>query len=338
MQTLVTVIIPAYNAESTVETAVRSVLCESVDGVEVVAVDDGSSDGTLAVLTSLCRELPQLKVYSKPNGGVSSARNFGLERASGKYIMFLDADDAYFPGAIKKAAACAEKNGADITMFGYEASYETGRIDFFPPFSGKLEKRQSIFDKIVYPISFSGVNGYMGSVCTSVFKKSVADSCRLRFDERIKIAEDMLFLTGFLLRCKSAVAVRELLVSYNIADGSATKKYNPSLEENNRVLDAELKKSVCAAGLPYTDGIAGNRAVANVISLIVNETRRGNPKGFFESIKTVRNIIKTNRAEVKKCAPDGKTLAVKRTIAMCPAAGIAFFAIRKIQAKRGVSF
>lgn len=109
MQTLVTVIIPAYNAESTVETAVRSVLCESVDGVEVVAVDDGSSDGTLAVLTSLCRELPQLKVYSKPNGGVSSARNFGLERASGKYIMFLDADDAYFPGAIKKSCGLCRK-------------------------------------------------------------------------------------------------------------------------------------------------------------------------------------------------------------------------------------
>ena len=150
MQTLVTVIIPAYNAESTVEAAVRSALCKNACAVEVVAVDDGSSDGTLAVLTSLCGESEQLKVYSKPNGGVSSARNFGLERASGKYIMFLDADDEFLPGIVNKAAEYAETNGADITMFGYETTSDAGRTDFFPPFSGRLEGRQTVFEKIIY--------------------------------------------------------------------------------------------------------------------------------------------------------------------------------------------
>lgn len=338
MQTLVTVIIPAYNAESTVEAAVRSALCKNACAVEVVAVDDGSSDGTLAVLTSLCGESEQLKVYSKPNGGVSSARNFGLERASGKYIMFLDADDEFLPGSVNKAAEYAETNGADITMFGYETTSDAGKTDFFPPFSGRLKGRQTVFKKIIYPIAFAGLNGYMGSVCSGIFRKSIIDRAGLRFDERVKIAEDTLFFVSYLVGCESAEAKSEIIRIYNLADGSATKKYNPFLEENNRVLDAELKKTVLGAGLPYTDGIAGNRAVASVISLIVNETRHGNPNGFFESAKIIRGIIKKNRDEVKKCVPNGKTLAAKKLIAMCPAAGIAFFAIRKIQAARGVSF
>ena len=91
--TKISVIIPAYNAEHTIDRAVGSLLVQDIDEIEIIIVDDGSTDETFAVCEELAESDMRVRIVRKKNGGVSSARNAGLEVAHGEYVMFLDADD-----------------------------------------------------------------------------------------------------------------------------------------------------------------------------------------------------------------------------------------------------
>ena len=91
------VIIPAYNVEKYISECLDSVLVTEKD-IEVIIVDDGSKDNTLSICEDYSKKDSRVKVYSKPNGGVSSARNYGLEKVSGDYIIFVDSDDYLFEG------------------------------------------------------------------------------------------------------------------------------------------------------------------------------------------------------------------------------------------------
>ena len=91
------VIIPAYNVEKYISECLDSVLVTEKD-IEVIIVDDGSKDSTLSICEDYSKKDSRVKVYSKPNGGVSSARNYGLEKVSGDYIIFVDSDDYLFEG------------------------------------------------------------------------------------------------------------------------------------------------------------------------------------------------------------------------------------------------
>lgn len=88
---MISIIIPAYNAEQTILRCVQSVLVQTYENWELIFVDDGSKDGTLSLCRSFTDE--RIKVLHKENGGVSSARNMGLDAASGEYITFIDSDD-----------------------------------------------------------------------------------------------------------------------------------------------------------------------------------------------------------------------------------------------------
>ena len=98
-QTLVTAVIPTYNRKDKIEEAIKSVLVQKRDDMEIIVVDDGSTDGTEKFLEE--KNFP-IKYIKKENGGVSSARNRGINEASGKYIAFLDSDDLWFEGKITK--------------------------------------------------------------------------------------------------------------------------------------------------------------------------------------------------------------------------------------------
>lgn len=128
------IIIPAYNAEGFIERAIRSVSDHTLLDYEIVVVDDGSRDGTLSLLNRLADEIPQLKVYSKENAGPAAARNFGMEKAKGDYILFCDSDDSFTPGAIDEVVGLCDKKGSDVLIFGYLLTQEGDSVPYcYPP-------------------------------------------------------------------------------------------------------------------------------------------------------------------------------------------------------------
>ena len=109
---LVSVIMPVYNAEKTVERAIRSVQSQTCPDWELLAVDDGSADGSGAVCDRCAQEDARIRVFHTPNGGVSHARNTAMQAARGEWIAFLDSDDSYDPAFLQTMLASA----ADVDM------------------------------------------------------------------------------------------------------------------------------------------------------------------------------------------------------------------------------
>ena len=109
---LVSVIMPVYNAEETVERAIRSVQSQTCPDWELLAVDDGSADGSGAVCDRCAQEDARIRVFHTPNAGVSHARNTALQAARGEWIAFLDSDDSYDPAFLQTMLA----NAADVDM------------------------------------------------------------------------------------------------------------------------------------------------------------------------------------------------------------------------------
>lgn len=188
------VIVPVYNVEKYVNRCIDSLLCQNYDNFEVVLVDDGSTDNSL----SLCRERgkqdSRIRVISKPNGGVSSARNEGIKNATGEYLLFLDADDEFASGLLDHCNEFIKTHdGIDTFNFSSTDCYESGEeisADIFKsgeyPFDSRNEKADFFFKLL------SG--GYLVSVCwRSCYKKDFLTENRLYFDENHALAEDVLF-------------------------------------------------------------------------------------------------------------------------------------------------
>ncbi|MBO5396700.1 MAG: glycosyltransferase [Clostridia bacterium] len=114
---LISVIIPVYNVEKYLEECVNSVLAQTYKNIEIILVDDGSTDSSGKLCDSFAENHSNIKVFHKENGGQSTARNMGLEKAQGKYIYFLDSDDIIVPDALEKLCAVAEADCADVVFF-----------------------------------------------------------------------------------------------------------------------------------------------------------------------------------------------------------------------------
>lgn len=132
------VIIPCRNVAGLVRHAVRSAIAQGDEVREIIAVDDGSTDGTVGVLRSMAGEAGgKLRVLEQPAQGASEARNAGLQAASSDFAQFLDADDILLPGKIDRQLALARREAADIVVGGYRNRYASGRPDEeVPPWPG----------------------------------------------------------------------------------------------------------------------------------------------------------------------------------------------------------
>lgn len=113
---LISIIIPAYNAEKYICRAVDSSLAQSYPNVEIVIVNDGSTDGTLKILKEHYGSVSNVYIYDIENGGVANARNYGIERAKGQYICFLDSDDELYDDALDIMMKNIKENNADICV------------------------------------------------------------------------------------------------------------------------------------------------------------------------------------------------------------------------------
>ena len=116
---LVSIVIPIYNAEQYLEESIRSVLDQSYGNLQIICVDDGSTDNSLKIAEKLKNDDSRIVLISKENEGAGVARNKGMEVAQGKYVYFFDADDYLRKNAIKTLVKTAEKHSADIVLFGY---------------------------------------------------------------------------------------------------------------------------------------------------------------------------------------------------------------------------
>src|SRR5205085_2446307 len=110
----VSVVVPIYNVEHYLEECLESLAAQTFQDLEVVMVDDGSTDGSAAIAEAFAARDPRFKLMTRPNGGLSAARNTGLEAATGEFLAFVDSDDVVAPDAYEKLVATLDKTGSDF--------------------------------------------------------------------------------------------------------------------------------------------------------------------------------------------------------------------------------
>lgn len=119
---LVSIIIPAYNVDNYLEECVHSLLCQTYKNYEVIIIDDGSTDNTYTVGRRLTDESANVKLFRQENQGVSIARNAGIQKANGEFVVFVDADDIVAPQYIEALVECAKRS--DMGMVGFTSERE----------------------------------------------------------------------------------------------------------------------------------------------------------------------------------------------------------------------
>lgn len=125
---IISVIIPAYNAAGYLERSLGSLHDQTFEDWEAVCVDDGSTDGTGALLDAFAAGDPRIRVIHKANEGVSVARNTGVAQAEGRYLLFVDSDDFLHPRTMEITFSLAERDGSDLVCFTYDHGYRTRLI------------------------------------------------------------------------------------------------------------------------------------------------------------------------------------------------------------------
>lgn len=214
---MISIIVPVYNAEAYIEKCVKSILMQTVDDIEIILVDDGSEDKSGEIIDTLCLQDHRIKVFHKQNGGVSSARNLGLDNASGEYIMFVDSDD-WIEADLCSHLRAAMKN-SDLAIGGYRQLF----ISEQKVFIGE-ENSISMDAEFGRYFDFLYKNNFLNAPFSKLYKKKIISD--QRFDTAVALGEDFLFNLGYLKKCEQISIVHTDLYIYNcMNENSATRKF-----------------------------------------------------------------------------------------------------------------
>lgn len=131
MEHLVSIIVPVYKVENVVQRCIKSITAQTYTNIEIIIVDDGSPDGSGAICDSLAQDNSRIKVFHLKNGGVSYARNFGIQNAAGDLLAFVDADDLIMPTYIATLVEMTEKYNADISCCAFRRIFNDADITVY---------------------------------------------------------------------------------------------------------------------------------------------------------------------------------------------------------------
>lgn len=185
----ISIVVPVYNVECYLSECVESLLNQDFNEYEILLIDDGSTDSSPEICDSYSRSYDNIHTYHKENGGLSSARNYGLDKANGDWVVFVDSDDYWkSKDVLSSLMQTANAQGADLVRFEYSAVDEYG----VPLYEHSYESKKSLLDRTLspYELFHYGIAGEFFAWLFMMRRSLIAD---LRFDENRKFQEDIDF-------------------------------------------------------------------------------------------------------------------------------------------------
>lgn len=208
----ISVIVPVYKAEQYIRRCVDSILAQTFTDFELLLIDDGSPDNSGAICDEYAAKDSRIKVFHKENGGVSSARNLGLDNATGEWITFVDSDDWIVYDYLQLCISTSEDNHLDFLKFDLGGNYLSEK-----DFTSKVDK--DVLVEVLTPCNYIKKSYNYG--VTSFIKKSTIG--KTRFNEQMKYAEDQLFMFHVLRNCNMCGYLHKKIYNYIINYDSATQ-------------------------------------------------------------------------------------------------------------------
>ena len=218
----ITIIVPIYKVETYLRRCVDSILAQTFKDFECILVDDGSPDGCGEICDEYAKKDKRVQVIHKENGGVSDARNVGIDAAKGEYLYFVDADDYLDDCLLETVVKLLDGNNYEMVCFNFRMINVEGKTIYmsnFPGMEHRISSESEYLDFICDKFEF-----YIGwSPCTRVFKADIIKQHGLYFVDRKEIfAEDLLFVLEYLLYVNKIKVVRNVMYNYAMWEGSYT--------------------------------------------------------------------------------------------------------------------
>lgn len=198
----ISIIVPVYNAERCLHRCIDSILAQTFRDFELLLIDDGSKDNSGYICDEYAEKDERVKVWHKENGGVSSARNVGLDNARGEWVTFADSDDWLEPNAFAYYDEMTNKHAFDYLYCGY----------FLNGVEVKLEKEESL-DMPNFIERYECDKLWFG-----VYSKNIIKSNQIRFNEKISLAEDKLFNCQFFKSCQKVYVTKLCFYHYHFGN------------------------------------------------------------------------------------------------------------------------
>lgn len=236
------VIIPVYKAESTLERCLDSLLKQPHDDVEILLINDGSPDNSGAICEKYAAEHRCIRYLAKENGGVSTARNRGLDEAEGEYILFVDSDDYVSENYFEVINSAIDEKRTDMLLFGYRNfggssnAWNNGAFCVNKPIDVAIRASRSIREYL------------FSSLWSKVFRREIIEENRLRFNSELAIGEDQTFIFCYAMHINSLMSIEQYLYNVNVENGDSLSRkrrdyLTEQLLESNLEMISALEKS-----------------------------------------------------------------------------------------------
>ena len=219
----ISVIVPVCNVEQYLPRCIDSILAQTFKNFELLLVDDGSQDSSGRICDEYATKDNRIRVFHKENGGVSSARNLGLDNARGEWLAFIDADDWISPDFLD----ITDSNNAEVIEKGYTVYNEKGQITKKYPVSSKYFKSQEDYFHLY-------VNKRNNALWNKIIRRDVTTGCL--FDTYVEMGEDFLFYLSFIGRVKKYSYSRKGTYCYFMRSTSATRNFDRNIQSRINVL------------------------------------------------------------------------------------------------------
>ena len=223
---LISIVVPCYQNGKTVARTIESIQAQTVEDWELIAVNDGSKDDTLSVLKRLAENEPRMRVVHQENGGVSAARNTGMQQAQGEWISFVDANDHLLPHALEYLLSMTDEN-TDIVCGAYEIRFrdDGGRVERHSCADGDL---QTVLESLIRGDSA------LNSMCARLYRLQMLRDHGILAPKGVKVGEDVLFnLDAFTAACAWRMS-EEIIYIYELGGDSAMTRSKGNLFARNQ--------------------------------------------------------------------------------------------------------
>lgn len=286
MDDLISIIVPIYNTEKYLKRCINSIIEQSYRNIEILLIDDGSTDNSFEICNELKRKDNRIKVFRKENEGVSATRNLGIKYSNGKYICFIDSDDwieKKYIQILKDSIISYDLSACKYQLIDDKNNKKVCKID--KSFSLNVgETLDILFYNGNYKIS------YQGYIFNKLFKKDIIEKYNIKFDENIYYNEDRLFVFQYIIHCTNNIFFSNY-IGYNYY-----QRVNSAM--NQKKYTKKMYTEFIAFEKMIT--IASNSQYKHISELIKNEYVNHSLNMFIRYYKENGEIIKIYKDNVKK--------------------------------------
>ena len=272
MNKMISIIVPVYNVENYVDRCVESLVRQTYQNLEIILVNDGSPDRSPELCDQWAGKDDRIKVIHKPNGGVSSARNAGLEAAAGAWVFFVDSDDFLPEDALEGLARRQRETGADLVCGSFHY-IKVRNKSYYKAYAEKVLLRQDFTNHMAFLMT-----ELRPTACGKLFNTRMIKEHGLAFPMNIPWGEDAIFHYRYLSHVSSIVTTGLCVYHYDMTrEGSAVKKYYENLNQLAAYqygIQKELLQSIEGNHAEIMKGLERNFFVDCLPNYVFHETNR----------------------------------------------------------------